>query len=145
MAATLPNRRTRTSIWSSYRQRFGRKMAWMKGRSCVPCVRRTIDKHSLSWEDWALIQRLKGRGLRRLYSDGETGGVRSDLVPHLERILSLLDSAETPQALSVPSLRLHALKGDKKGYWAVTVRANWRVVFRFQDGDVWDVELIDYH
>jgi len=43
------------------------------------------------------------------------------------------------------SFRLHALKGDRKGFWSVTVRANWRIIFRFEDGDADDVELIDYH
>jgi proteic killer suppression protein len=55
--------------------------------------------------------------------DGETGGVRSDLVAPARRILSVLDAANTPQALNLPGLRLHALKGDRKGFWAVTVRA----------------------
>jgi toxin HigB-1 len=42
-------------------------------------------------------------------------------------------------------LRLHALKGDLKGYWSVTVSANWRIMFRFEDADVRDIDLIDYH
>lgn len=57
----------------------------------------------------------------------------------------LLDAAQTPQALDLPRLGLHALKGDLKGYWAVTVRANWRIIFRFEDGEACDVEWIDYH
>lgn len=47
--------------------------------------------------------------------------------------------------MNLPGYRLHALKGDRKGYWSVTVSGNWRIVFRFGDGDVHDVELIDYH
>ena len=47
--------------------------------------------------------------------------------------------------LRIPAFRLHALKGDMKGYWAVTVRANWRIIFRFEDGHAYEVELIDYH
>jgi proteic killer suppression protein len=50
-----------------------------------------------------------------------------------------------PQALDVPRYRLHPLKGDLKGLWSVTVRANWRIVFRFEGTDAFDVELIDYH
>jgi len=63
----------------------------------------------------------------------------------VERILTILDAAETPQALDLPRYRLHRLKGDLKGYWAVTVRANWRIIFTFEDGNAFDVELIDYH
>jgi proteic killer suppression protein len=51
----------------------------------------------------------------------------------------------TPQALDIPRHRLHPLKGDLKGLWSVTVRANWRIIFRFEETDAFDVELIDYH
>ena len=60
-------------------------------------------------------------------------------------MLTVLDSAGTPQALDIPGYRLHPLKGDLKGLWSVTVSANWRIVFRFEGTDVFDVELIDYH
>ena len=57
----------------------------------------------------------------------------------------VLDSAGSPQALDIPRYRLHPLKGDRKGFWAVTVRANWRIIFRFDAGDATDVELVNYH
>jgi toxin HigB-1 len=47
--------------------------------------------------------------------------------------------------MDLPGFRLHSLKGDFEGFWAVTVRANWRVIFRFADGDVHDVDYVDYH
>jgi proteic killer suppression protein len=47
--------------------------------------------------------------------------------------------------LRIPNYRLHALKGELKGYWSVTVKSNWRIIFRFEDGNVHNVELIDYH
>jgi proteic killer suppression protein len=47
--------------------------------------------------------------------------------------------------MDIPGFRLHPLKGDMAGLWSVTVRANWRIIFRFKDGDVTDVDLIDYH
>ena len=47
--------------------------------------------------------------------------------------------------MALPSFRLHPLKGDRKGFWAVTVSANWRIVFHFADGNAFDVDLIDYH
>jgi len=67
------------------------------------------------------------------------------LLETVERILTVLDSATTPQALDLPRYRLHQLKGDLRGFWSVTVRANWRIVFRFEGNDVFDVELINYH
>jgi toxin HigB-1 len=66
-------------------------------------------------------------------------------VDTVERILTVLDAASAPQALDLPRYRLHALKGDLKGFWSVTVRANWRIIFRFEGTDAFDVELIDYH
>jgi proteic killer suppression protein len=92
-----------------------------------------------------VIRSLKHKGLRKLYETGDRSGIRPDLADTIENILTILDVATTPQAFDLPRYRLHALKGDLKGYWAVTVRANWRVMFRFEDGDAFDVELIDYH
>jgi len=59
--------------------------------------------------------------------------------------LTVLDDAAIPQELGLPGYRLHRLKGDLKGFWSVTVRANWRIIFRFRGADAFDVELIDYH
>ncbi|MFN0180195.1 MAG: type II toxin-antitoxin system RelE/ParE family toxin [Gemmatimonadales bacterium] len=59
--------------------------------------------------------------------------------------LSLLDQAEHPSDLDLPGYRLHALKGDWAGEWAVTVKAKWRIVFRMAGLDVVAVDLIDYH
>jgi len=92
-----------------------------------------------------VIRSFKHRGLKRLYEDGDGRGIRPDLVDTVERILSLLDDATTPQALNIPRYHLHPLKGDLKGVWSVTVRSNWRIVFRFEGTDAFDVELIDYH
>ena len=60
-------------------------------------------------------------------------------------MLAQLDVAGSPEAMRIPNYRLHALKGDLKGYWSVTVKANWRIIFRFKGEDVYDVQLVDYH
>ena len=57
----------------------------------------------------------------------------------------MLDAATAPEALAIPRYHLHALKGDMRGYWSVTVQANWRIIFQFEETDAFDVELIDYH
>ena len=92
-----------------------------------------------------MIRSFKHRGLKRLYKQDDRRGIRGDLIEPVERILTVLDSAATPQALDIPRYRLHPLKGEWKGFWSVTVRANWRIVFRFDGTDAFDVELIDYH
>ncbi len=63
----------------------------------------------------------------------------------LKQILATLNAAQTIEAMRLPTFGLHSLKGDLKGFWAVTVRANWRVIFRFEDGKASDVDLVDYH
>ena len=92
-----------------------------------------------------MVRSFKHRGLKRLYERDDRSGIRPDHLETVERILTVLDAASTPQALDIPRYRLHPLKGDLKGMWSVTVRANWRIVFRFEENDAYDVELIDYH
>ncbi|HXC34107.1 MAG TPA: type II toxin-antitoxin system RelE/ParE family toxin [Verrucomicrobiae bacterium] len=92
-----------------------------------------------------MIRGFKHKGLERLFERGDRSRVRADLVHKIENILATLDSAESPQGLNLPGYRLHPLKGDRKGFWSVTVRANWRIIFRFESEDAMDVELIDYH
>jgi proteic killer suppression protein len=60
-------------------------------------------------------------------------------------ILTYLDVASAIRDLEQPSFRLHPLKVKLKCMWAITVRANWRIVFRFEDGEAMDVDLLDYH
>ena len=63
----------------------------------------------------------------------------------LRQNLGVMHAAQTIDALRQPTFGLHPLKGELKGFWAVTVRANWRVIFRFEDGKATDVDLVDYH
>lgn len=92
-----------------------------------------------------MILGFKHRGLRRLFERNDRSQIGAEIVNRVENILATLDAADTLQALDLPGYRPHRLKGDRKGFWAVTVRANWRVVFRFENGDALDVELVDYH
>jgi proteic killer suppression protein len=92
-----------------------------------------------------VIRSFKHRGFKRLYELGDPRGIRPDLLDRVEDILTRLDNAETAQAMNLPGYRLHRLKGKLKRFWSVTVSANWRVIFRFEDEDALDVDLIDYH
>ena len=92
-----------------------------------------------------MIRRFKHRGLRRLYERDDRSGIRADLADTIQEILTVLDEAAAPHELALPGYRLHPLKGNLKGFWSVRVRANWRIIFRFEDTDAFDVELIDYH
>ena len=83
--------------------------------------------------------------MRRLFEKGEAKGLRADHVAKVENILAVLNRARNPSDMDLPGFRLHRLKGDLKDFWSVTVRANWRVIFLFEEGHVYDVDLIDYH
>jgi proteic killer suppression protein len=93
----------------------------------------------------SLIRSFRHKGLKRLFENNETKGVRADQLEKVENILAVLNRAKKPEDMNLPGFRLHRLTGDLRGFWSVTVRANWRVIFRFQEGDADDVDLIDYH
>jgi toxin HigB-1 len=92
-----------------------------------------------------MIRSIHHEGLRRLYEDDSTRGVMAGHVEKLRDILARLDASGSIADMDLPGFRLHPLKGEFKGFWAVTVRANWRVIFRFKDGDAFDVDYLDYH
>jgi proteic killer suppression protein len=92
-----------------------------------------------------MITSFRHKGLKRLYEDDDAAGLNPAHVEKLRRILARLDIATTPQDLNLPGYRLHPLKGDLKGFWGVTVQANWRVTFRLAAGHALDVDYVDYH
>ncbi len=92
-----------------------------------------------------MIESFSHKGLKRLFEDNDRRLVRPDLVERVSILLAYLETAKTIDDLNIPSLRLHPMKGEYKGYWSITIRANWRIIFRFADGAASAVELIDYH
>lgn len=91
-----------------------------------------------------MIESIRHKGLKRLFEDDDASGVNPEHVGKIKNILATLHAATTIEHMNLPGFRLHALKGELKGFWAVTVRANWRVIFRF-DGNAEDVDYVDYH
>ena len=85
-----------------------------------------------------MIGSFRDRRLKRYYARGDARLLPADM-------LARLDIAESIDDLRLHSYRLHPLKGDLKGYWSITVKANWRIIFRFRGGNALDLELIDYH
>ena len=92
-----------------------------------------------------MICSVRHKGLRRFHEDDDPRGVIAEHVGKLRDILARLDAARVVADMDMPGFRLPQLKGEYKGFWAVTVRANWRVVFRFDDPDAFDVDYVDYH
>jgi proteic killer suppression protein len=94
-----------------------------------------------------MIQSFKHKGLRLLWESGKSGKLPADQVGRIKQMLELIDSVQ-----SVPrdfefyrSWRIHPLKGELKGYWSLTVKENWRIVFRFAGQDAFDLDYLDYH
>ena len=92
-----------------------------------------------------MIQSFRHKGLKRLYEKAASKGLSADMVPKTARIPARLDVATRPEGMNLPGLGLHPLKGELKGFWSVWVTGNWQIIFRFDGGHVFDVDLVDYH
>jgi proteic killer suppression protein len=92
-----------------------------------------------------MIKHIRHRGLKRFYEDDDRRGLNPEHVEKISVILARLDRAAKSDDMDLPGLRLHLLRGDLAGFWSVTIRANWRIIFRFDAADVTDVDLVDYH
>ncbi|MYE51776.1 MAG: peptidase [Gammaproteobacteria bacterium] len=92
-----------------------------------------------------MIRSFRHRGLKRMYERGDTSRVGPELSGRVALALADLDDAYKPSDLDLPGYRLHPLKGDLKGYWSISISGNWRMIFRLEDGDAYDVDLVDYH
>ena len=92
------------------------------------------------------IQSFRHKGLKRLFEDSDARGLPAGQMRKLLDVLAALDTAEEPNEVGLfPGWRLHPLQGGRKGFWSVTITGNWRVIFRFDKGDAFDVDFIDYH
>ncbi len=92
-----------------------------------------------------MIVSIQHKGLRKLWTKNDASKLPPDQVGKIRTILTLLHAAEKVYDMNFPGSALHSLKGDMEGYWSVTVKANWRIIFRFEDGKVYLVDYMDYH
>jgi proteic killer suppression protein len=92
-----------------------------------------------------MIRTFRHRGLKRLYERGDPSRVSADQVERIAIALADLDDASRPRDMDLPGYGLHPLRGDLRGMWSISISGNWRITFRFDDGDVYDVDLVDYH
>ncbi len=92
-----------------------------------------------------MIRSIQHKALKRLHEKDDPRGLMAEHIIKLRDILVRLDAASMVEDMDMPGFRLHPLKGEFKGFWAVTVRANWRVIFRFAEGEALDVDYVDYH
>ncbi len=93
-----------------------------------------------------MIRYFRHKGLRQLYEEGDTKAMPAFVLSKIENMLSVIDQAETVDEIRLfPGWRLHPLKGSQKSFWSLMVTGNWRLIFRFEDGDAFDLDYIDYH
>lgn len=85
------------------------------------------------------------KGLEAFFHEGTTRGIQAKHADLLRRRLDRLDSATAIQDMRGAGYDLHPLKGKLKGYWSVKVSGNWRLTFRFEDGNAHVVNYQDYH
>ena len=93
-----------------------------------------------------MIKTFADRETQRLYTTGQSRRLPADLLRRAIRRLEYIDLAHSLGDLRVPpSNRLHALKDDRQGQYSISINDQWRICFRFVDGDAYDVEITDYH
>ncbi|PCJ63666.1 MAG: peptidase [Candidatus Hydrogenedentota bacterium] len=92
-----------------------------------------------------MIRTIRHRGLKRLYQRDDRSGLSVEMLTRIARIMDLLDIATRPKDLDLPGYRLHPLRGDLRGFWSIRITGNYRLIFRMEDGDVFDIDLVDYH
>ena len=83
--------------------------------------------------------------MKNLFYKSNPSGVQADLVNRLKNLLALLNAAETVDNMAFPGSQLHPLKVQLKNHWSVRVSGNWRLTFKFIDGDAYIVDYQDYH
>ena len=92
-----------------------------------------------------MIKTFKHKGLQKFFDTGSLAGIHPYHKQKIRIRLLALDTATIIEDMNLPGFRLHPLKGDKKGLWAIDVNKNWRIIFKFQDGNVYVVDYEDYH
>lgn len=92
-----------------------------------------------------MIKSFRHKGLRRLFETGSTSGVQANHAKRLRMQLAALDTAQTIDDMDIAGFRLHALKGELRGRWSISVSGNWRITFEFRDGNAYIADYEDYH
>ncbi|ODB85936.1 Killer protein [Candidatus Thiodiazotropha endoloripes] len=92
-----------------------------------------------------MIKSFKHTGLEKFFTTGSTAGIRPAHATKIRDRLMFLHTATCIEDMDIPGFRLHPLTGKLEGHWAIDVNRNWRIVFRFEDGDAYVVNYEDYH
>lgn len=92
-----------------------------------------------------MINSFKHKGLQKFFENGSLKGIQPKHAERIADILDLLDAADTIQVMNFPGSGLHLLNPKKEGVWSISVSGNWRIVFKFENGNAYNVDYTDYH
>jgi proteic killer suppression protein len=92
-----------------------------------------------------MVRSFRHKGLQKLFQHDDASKLPPDMVARIRVILPTLNAAQENEAMNITTFRLHPLKAELKGFFSVTVRANWRIIFRFEGGEAFDLDFVDYH
>jgi toxin HigB-1 len=92
-----------------------------------------------------MIKTFSHKGIEAFFKKGTKAGIQAAHSERLRRQLAQLNQAQSSSDMNLPGWRLHPLSGKLDGHWAVSVSGNWRLTFRFEDGDAFLVDYQDYH
>lgn len=92
-----------------------------------------------------MIESIRHKGLKLLFEKGDPSKLTQAHLSKIRLVLTLLDNAKVVEDMNFPGSNLHPLKGSLKGFWSVTISGNYRIIFRFENGDAFDLDYVDYH
>ena len=92
-----------------------------------------------------MIQSFQNKPLKLLYEKGDASKLPADHLRRITDVLTRLDAVKRPEEMNTPGSDYHQLKGDRKDFYSVKVKANWKIIFRFEGEDAVDVDYLDYH
>jgi proteic killer suppression protein len=88
---------------------------------------------------------IKHKGLKLLWTKNDTSKLRFEQVKKIRGVLTLLNAATKVEDVNFPGADLHPLKGDLKGFWAISVTGNYRIIFHFEEGNAYLLDYVDYY
>lgn len=92
-----------------------------------------------------MIAGIKHKGLKLYYEEGDGSKLPAVQLSKIRRVLGMLDAVTTEKDIAALGSGIHKLKGEYAGFWSIHITGNYRIIFRFEDGDIYDVDYLDYH
>jgi toxin HigB-1 len=108
-------------------------------------LEKILDKCNVTHYICVMLKSIKHKGLRLFFEKNDPSRLPANQIDKIRRILNRLDNAASKEDMNYQGSDFHELKGDLKGFCAVKVTGNYRIIFRFDGGDISDVNYLDYH